>query len=246
MANSWPIPANCDWRFFDWPIPERRDERQSGVDTMMPGPKVIYACPACGQLAGLCTLASGNTFGARWWTDGKIEAPMLPIEPEIAHCQGCDGYYWLDKARKVGEYDVWYRTPADAPDEWKRAPDIEDLSEQELMSALNSPAAADLRRERKLRILLWWTGNNRFREQNEDELPSQQEYRANMERLYAILKPRGSETRLMRAELARELGLFEACLALLTTPLPEQLQETADLIRRLADQHITKVAEIKA
>lgn len=241
---------------------------------MMPGPTVIYACPACGQLARLCTLGSGNTFGARWWTDGKMEAPMLPRMPEIAHCQGCGGFYWLDKDREIGTIsNSWdlLLAPEEArpvPDEWRRAPMIDLLDEQELMSAINSRAASGVRRERKLRILLWWKGNDRFREKYDrasqrrlaqDEplkaglraVPARQyeapalEHRANMERLHAILEAREPKMRLMKAELARELGLFEECLALLAPPFRKQFRTAAELIRGLADQGIAAVAEIR-
>ena len=38
---------------------------------MLPGPYQIIACPQCKGLAKYMTLMSGNTIGARVWTDGK-------------------------------------------------------------------------------------------------------------------------------------------------------------------------------
>lgn len=198
---------------------------------------------------------------------------MLPRMPEIAHCQGCGGFYWLDRAREIGTIPSSLHlmlTPEEArqvPDEWTRAPMIHVLDEQELMSAVNSPAATDVRRERKLRILLWWKGNDRFREKDDraphgrpapDEplkaglraVPARQYeaptqvHRANMERLHAILQAKEPKMRLMKAELARELGLFEECLALLAPPFPKEFWTAAELIRGLADQGIAAVAEI--
>ena len=52
---------------------------------MLPGPNQIVACPHCEALAQYETLTSGNTFGARVWTDGKQIAPMLG---SIAICVG--------------------------------------------------------------------------------------------------------------------------------------------------------------
>ena len=43
---------------------------------MLPGPTIIRRCSACGNPIAQGTLASWNTFGARFWTDGKMEAPM--------------------------------------------------------------------------------------------------------------------------------------------------------------------------
>ena len=48
---------------------------------MLPGPTTIKRCPGCKGLLAEGTLASGNTLGATFWTDGKREAPMLPEMP---------------------------------------------------------------------------------------------------------------------------------------------------------------------
>jgi hypothetical protein len=61
---------------------------------MKPGPDIIVACPRCGHRAMVPTLMSGNTFGARHWTDGYVEAPMLPRQPPIAVCRKCRHVYW--------------------------------------------------------------------------------------------------------------------------------------------------------
>lgn len=45
---------------------------------MLPGPTIIIACPLCGQYAKKRTIISGNTFGAKLWSDGKRISPMLP------------------------------------------------------------------------------------------------------------------------------------------------------------------------
>ena len=74
---------------------------------MIPGPDVVVAYPRCGGLARYETLLSGNTLGARVWTDGKVEAPMLPRPPEVVRCGHCGGYYWLRQAEKVGYLKQW-------------------------------------------------------------------------------------------------------------------------------------------
>jgi uncharacterized Zn finger protein len=56
---------------------------------MIPGPTVIYECSSCGKHIEQQTIVSGNTFGARFWTDGKVDAPMLPDEPWLVKCQHC-------------------------------------------------------------------------------------------------------------------------------------------------------------
>jgi len=70
---------------------------------MTPGPTLIICCPRCGALAQQPTAASGNTLGARYWTDGKMVAPRLPAATEITRCAYCAAYYWVRTAKKVGQ-----------------------------------------------------------------------------------------------------------------------------------------------
>jgi hypothetical protein len=74
---------------------------------MLPGPDHILTCPTCKTHIRLPTLQSGNTFGARHWTDGYMHAPMLPQQPSITRCRECDTFFWLSDAEKVGEFNPW-------------------------------------------------------------------------------------------------------------------------------------------
>jgi hypothetical protein len=74
---------------------------------MKPGPDLIVACPSCGRRAKVPSLRSGNTFDARFWTDGKVDAPMLPRRPPIAPCKGCRRVFWWHDV-VVGESSSGY------------------------------------------------------------------------------------------------------------------------------------------
>jgi len=104
---------------------------------MIPGPDEIIACPRCGGLAKRPTLISGNTFGAIFWTDGKMLAPMLPHLPAITRCAQCQQFYWLDDARVVGELE--YGTPV--PQAWQQARQIRALTHDEFQAALQADLA---------------------------------------------------------------------------------------------------------
>ncbi len=47
-------------------------------------------------------MASGNTLGATWWTDGFMNAPMMPERLVFARCPVCSELLWLDDAQLVG------------------------------------------------------------------------------------------------------------------------------------------------
>lgn len=70
--------------------------------TMLPGNAEIVKCPYCGTEKELMTLASGNTFGAEYWSDNKRIAPMLPTVSPVQKCPHCRKYY-LERKHRHGE-----------------------------------------------------------------------------------------------------------------------------------------------
>jgi hypothetical protein len=74
---------------------------------MTPGPTIIRECSACGKHISQHTIGSGNTFGARFWTDGKRDAPMFPDQPWLVRCQHCGTLVWIDEQTQIGEIDSW-------------------------------------------------------------------------------------------------------------------------------------------
>ena len=62
---------------------------------MTPGPTLIMKCSSCDGHFQLRTIASGNTLRAKFWTDGKMEAPMLPSVPAAGSCPHCNSMVWL-------------------------------------------------------------------------------------------------------------------------------------------------------
>lgn len=50
---------------------------------------IFKRCQHCLGLIEQPSMISGNTIGARIWTDGKMDAPMLPELPQIVKCPHC-------------------------------------------------------------------------------------------------------------------------------------------------------------
>ncbi|MBY0436910.1 MAG: hypothetical protein K2W80_01875 [Burkholderiales bacterium] len=69
--------------------------------TMMAGPDVYVRCPRCAHVGMYFTFLSGNTFGAKYYTDGRRVAPSLPEVPEVVACLGCEAAFWRDQAEEV-------------------------------------------------------------------------------------------------------------------------------------------------
>jgi hypothetical protein len=77
---------------------------------MLPGKDRIIQCPYCEQQFRQQTLMSGNTFGAKIWTDGKQEAPMLPEAIVLSFCDKYNQYFWVEEAELIDEIDPWEDT----------------------------------------------------------------------------------------------------------------------------------------
>lgn len=278
---------------------------------MLPGPTIIRRCPHCEGQVRQSTWASGNTFGARFWTDGKAVGSMLPDETPLAKCPHCCRLIWLPDAEEVDRIDHLligrlrqappsYRWKCleipDARPWWKRMlgigepepttdlgveeVDVGKLSEEELEQIVQerelkaellaraeelkanslyalepeesdylSFASEDGRSSahiRHARIRAWWRANDALRDDDADVLNfrlsgAQAE---NLERLYELLDEASDNDRLMKAEVARELGRFDRALSLLTGSFPAQMQSSVETIRALCHERNVLVAEI--
>jgi len=62
---------------------------------------IVRECPHCKAHVVQEDTLSGNTINAKFYTDGKREAKMLPDYPWLAKCPACQGLFWVDEAVEV-------------------------------------------------------------------------------------------------------------------------------------------------
>ena len=210
---------------------------------MMPGATIYRNCPSCQALLIERTLLSGNTFGARFWTDGKMEAPMLPQYPALVRCAHCQNLLWLPEAREAE-----FATPPKMFETIAGALDPIAPTEGDYLEAIENGLAPDKEREKYCRVHAWQRFNDQRRNEKNapglSELPDQTA--ANMKALFAILERNKPDERLLRAELARELGRFPEALQLTGFDFGADYATTAARIRELAGQSKASVAEVKS
>ena len=72
---------------------------------MRPGPRTIRSCPHCSEPFEEPTIASGNTFGAKIWSDGKMDAPMLPEHHAFVSCPSCNEPFWVKNSEIIEALD---------------------------------------------------------------------------------------------------------------------------------------------
>ena len=88
---------------------------------MLPANAKIVKCPFCGERKELLNLASGNTFGAKHWSDQKMIAPMLPRVSPVQKCPKC-GKYYLEYKQPYKEGDDWSSERGELSyQQWKEA-----------------------------------------------------------------------------------------------------------------------------
>lgn len=176
---------------------------------MIPDTDLIIACPYCAAPARVFQLLSGNPMGAITWTDGWMDAPMMPRTPRITRCSDCKKIYWVATASQLGY--VALGDTSEAAGEFKNAPHVEPLNEADCFEALSEGLAPTTDLELELRVFTWWRGNDAFREPDHPAgHPTAPNAVANMERIIELTKEIWEEDLLLfRAEALRHLGRFD-------------------------------------
>jgi hypothetical protein len=207
---------------------------------MRPGPTAIIACPICNGTAAYGTLLSGNTFGARQYTDGKMLAPMLPQPPSVLKCPHCRGFYWLTDARTVATIEGSNRGMS----EYAKVASVQEPTEEEYFQAIAGGLARDRKQEKSLRILTWWRSNDKLRSQTFTSNTQSEACRNNLEELVSLFDNDDEADRLTKAEVLRHLSRFEDSLAVLNTIKKRPLKDIAWHIRTLCRNEDSVVREI--
>ena len=214
----------------------------------------ILACPKCKGLAKYMTLVSGNTFGARLWTDGKQVAPMLPLPPAVVKCLHCGECYWLAKAKRRWFVGLWMRWMKPA---WAAVQGVQEPTEEQYHRAIERGLATTPEQEKDLRVLAWWRGNDAFREApikplqpNRKALAraiprAQGPWRKNLEALTHLLDETDETGRLMKVEVLRELGQFESAKQLLSCIDSSELAAVVGKLHSLCTSGDTCVRELR-
>lgn len=195
---------------------------------MIPGPTIIKKCSTCSNPIEQETIASGNTFGATYWTDGKCEAPMLPYQPWLVMCPHCYAPLWLDELEELGQVDFW----EEERDKFKDAktyqmPSIEDYL------ALLEKGSETTEKERYIRLRAWWTGND-VRRNKEFGITALEV--SNLTAFAEMLDESNASDLIMKAEVMRELGRFDDAKALLAQIVDDSFLQVVAIIKNLIEK----------
>ncbi len=216
---------------------------------MIPGPDFIIVCPHCKGLAKYMTLMSGNTYGARSWTDGKKIAPMLPHPPTVVKCRHCPECYWLGDAEVIGSISEWNNKDYTENPAWAFSEYIEEPSEEEYYRAIETNLARNKEQERQLRILAWWRSNDNYRDTGqtniEGEDPLSIQNKENLEILADLIGEAGDNERIMKSEILRELGEFDKAIKVLSRVTSHEYSSVIDQLQSLCESKDTCVRKLQ-
>lgn len=208
---------------------------------MTPGSTIIRECSACGKHIAQHTINSGNTFGARFWTDGKRDAPMLPDQPWLVKCPHCSSLVWIDEQMQVGEIEPWGPRGEGLTKFTDALPASAPTLREYSAYLLAGVEAGD--KERYVRLRTWWAGND-ARRNGVQHKPLTEVETANLLAFSALLNEKEDNDRLMKAEALRELGMFDEAEVLLATQFPKELMQAIEVIRSLNQSRKATVAEM--
>lgn len=207
---------------------------------MIPAPALQRKCPHCGAVKKLYNIASGNTFGAKAWSDTKVYYPMMTQNSPVQRCLKCKRYFFLSDSKTSVVREIL----ANVFDRNGFSNDTGALSFPEAREALEQlyGSSSDERRF-LLRLLVLHTYNDKY-----GRAPRRYAGEDDTDRAYFIQNCRAmtemAQTNgTLKAELFREIGDFEMCLRTLDSLGPAEGYENSvrGRIREKALQSDSKV-----
>ena len=195
---------------------------------------IVRECPHCKAHVVQEETVSGNTIGAKFYTDGKREARMLPDHPAVVKCPVCSGQlFWVDEAEEV---DVGFEAA-------EGKPKVLAPTEKELAAYLTRETLPK-EKEFYLRLRVWWIANDAWRSVPNPNPAFSKEQVQNLDALSAVLDESLPGHRILKAEIARELGNFDQCLLLLSYQFDQGYDYAVGFIKKLAEEKVRVVRSI--
>lgn len=182
---------------------------------MIPGPNYIYQCPTCSNLMYHESLASGNTFNAAFYSDGKLIAPDLPAYPTITKCTSCRSLLWVGHLDPVASCE-----PEDMDgSEWAGAKEMQFLDLFDLLIALDQGYAKMRNEKIYIRQQILWSFNDQIRAGHPLYRDQEDQYlwNSNIDELLLLLGTADDNHLFLMAELLRYRRKFRQAVDLLKT-----------------------------
>lgn len=198
------------------------------------GGSLLVHCPFCEQHKELMSITSGNTFGAKLWSDNKQECPMLPRLSSIQKCPNCGKYYRMSMAKQEYNEDSYSH-------------DLGHLSYDEAKEAFAQLLgdSCDQETELDMRLLLHHAYNDHHW-RYEVRTPSDED-KALFHDNGLWLIENWLQDDVIKSEFYRQISEFDKAAELISTVAPDSdfLQEIVDKIKERLERKDTAVFKIR-
>jgi hypothetical protein len=197
-------------------------------------------------------------------------ARSYPDFPKLVKCPHCKSLLWVDEAKIIGQEffrgftpkirrdslvalldesgNAHQEAPGSINDEWSGVQNYLKPSDSDYLAFLEGGNALDDKKMRYIRMRAWWAANDPMRRpptrRKRKRLVLGQSLKAqdNMRILFEMLDQADEKQRLLKAELARELGRFDLAQQLLSSEFSENLHSKVIFLKSLTEQRNIKVA----
>lgn len=202
-----------------------------------PGPDHFFSCLACQAVLRRRTIGSGNTFGSTLWSDGYLDAPMMPEPVQVTCCPNCHHAFFVNDADDLGRYWTYRYSGAGGKDEipagYEEAPYIEEADAYGYRRVIADTTSVE--RLRYLRLQLWHTDNHPYRIRKPTGSARQRSeirhkyFVENLDALLALLEDDRGSDQIMKAEVLRQLERYAEAIELLEDIDPDLSWVTAQI-----------------
>lgn len=220
---------------------------------MLPGQTYVYECSQCHGLFSRRSISSGNTLRARYRSDGRMDAPMLPTTPLLSACPHCKTPVFWPKTKELVKYETYTRRyfSNSEPDpkeleferqqfeletQYKDVPQYIEVTANQISEFLNGLEFSD-KHEPTLRMQFWWVSNDE-RMINCREVLNAEE-RENLNKLLQLLGHDNDSMLLLSAEIYREMGEFQEAELCLDSEFKDHKAGMAEQIMRAIEKENT-------
>ena len=215
---------------------------------MLPGPIRLYRCGSCLGLFSRRTHASGNTFGAQYRSDGQMKARMLPQTPPLVVCPHCLALFCMLGAKHAIEFrnyfPGWGFLGEPSPEEvaskkaqealaqqYKDVPRYELATITQCLDYVQSHKMAE--NEERLRLYAWHRVNDERMDSHRHLSAAEAQ---NLQSLLLRWDAEEDDGILIKAEMLRELGQFEAAAAVLDHDFSVEAEAQAEQIMQAIER----------
>ena len=202
----------------------------------------IKQCPNCSCEFSIMIVASCNTLGAKFYTDGFISGSMYDEGCAVVVCPKCDKYLWTEDVPTTKTMSDSQFLKESGFDKWPHGDKIRGYQFKEV---IDKSLWRTQSQEKYIRIREWRSYNNNFRNNISEEFELTKNQITNLKRLLHILSAADEYELILKAEINRELGNFNKCIKQLNTEIDSGYTSTIEFIKNLAENQKKRVAMIE-